>query len=109
MSFFTRTFPSKEIQAAVDLQMQPLWSAVSSNFSESLEKLNEKQKKIDELCAWANKTENEEIRTAQRHWISVAQYTIDRERKRIEETKAALVLQSSLPPLPNIEREFPYK
>ena len=99
---------SKEIQDAVDLQMQPLWTEVNGTAFDSDETLGAKQKKIDDLKTWANQTVDRQICEAQLHWISVAQYTINHEREdRAKKRKAAKIVPS-LPPLPNIKREFPY-
>lgn len=98
---------SSEIQEAVDLQMQPLWTAVDGTAFDSIEELNDKQKKINELSTWANRTTDRRIRNAQLHWISVAQYTIDHAREELSKKKEANKILPSLPPLPNIKREFP--
>ncbi len=97
------------IQDAVDLQMQPLWTAVNGTAFDSDDDLARKQSKIDELSTWAAKTEDRPTRKAQQHWISVAQYTIDHERDERAKKRAAAKLVPSLPPLPSsIKREFPY-
>jgi|HubBroStandDraft_4_1064222.scaffolds.fasta_scaffold00045_90 hypothetical protein len=96
------------VQDAVDLQMQPLWTAVNGTAFDSDVDLDRKQAKINELSAWAAKTEDRKVRKAQEYWISVAQYTIDHEREDRAKKKTAQKIIPTLPPLPNIPRAFPY-
>ena len=97
------------VQDAVNLQMQPLWTAVHGTAFDFDDDLAHKQKRIDVLSAWAGKTEDRATRKAQRYWISVAQYTINRERQERSKKRSAEKLLPSLPPLPSIiKRQFPY-
>lgn len=96
------------ISAAVDVQMQPLWTAIAGGYSKSVDDLDARQKKLDELAAWARKTEDPKIRRKQLDWVKTAQYTINCRRKRFADERAAQARAATLAPLPDIKRGFPY-